>query len=383
MSVVNPRELLARLYAAALDAVEPEMLVRRYFASERGALSGLGRIGIFAAGKAALAMARGVPAGISRERLIVVPRGAIDSRATRGEIRFSSHPEPDRSSVVAAREALDFFRSFGPDDLVVSLISGGTSSLLCLPAAGLTLAEKRLRLRRAAREGWPIDRLNALRTRLSRVKGGRLAEATRARVVTLVLSDVPGRDFRIVGSGPTISRRKKHDASHSLGENRTGLEAAAEEAKRRGLPIRIERRVISGEAREEGTGFARRLKRLSEGGRGALFSGGEATVRLGPRAGKGGRSLEFALAAALELDGTPGVVLLAAGSDGIDGSSRFAGAFVDGGTASAARARGLDPVGHLARHDSDAFFRAAGGGFEPGPTGTNVADWAFGIYGIG
>lgn len=381
---MKPRELLAGLYRAAIAGVEPEMLVRRYLASAGGDFSGCRRVGVFAAGKAALAMAQGVPARISRERLIVVPNGSEARRRTVGVVLRAAHPEPDRSSVVAARAALEFFESFDRSDRILALISGGASSLLCLPSGGLTLPEKKRRLRRAERDGWPIDRLNALRTRLSRVKGGRLADATSAGVLTLVISDVPGHDFRIVGSGPTISSRKRRDRSRCLAENRSGLEAAARMARERGLRVRIERGALAGQALEAGRRFARRLKKLSRSGcPGVLLAGGETTVELGKLAGRGGRNLEFALAAALELEGVSGVTLLSAGSDGVDGNSGFAGAFADGRTIPAARAAGLDPSRHLHNHDSASFFNAAGGAFRPGPTGTNVADWVFGVFGIG
>ena len=131
-------------------------------------------------------------------------------------------PGPRPPSLAAAKAALRFFRGFEEGDLVLALVSGGTSSLLCLPRRGVTLAEKRRRIRRAMEEGWPIQPINRLRTTLSLVKGGRLADATRARVVTLVLSDVPEEDFRIVGSGPTVSSRKPRDRTWLLAGNRTG-----------------------------------------------------------------------------------------------------------------------------------------------------------------
>jgi hydroxypyruvate reductase len=292
-------------------------------------------------------------------------------------VRWASHPHPDASSLSAAREALAFFRSFGKEDVIFALVSGGTSSLLCLPRRGVTLAEKRERIREAMEKGWDIMRLNRLRASLSLVKGGRLAEATRARVVTLVLSDVPGADFRIVGSGPTVSARKKGDRAVSIGDNRTGLRAAAVFARSLGFSARIEIPVVSGEARAAGRKFA---SRLCESRKGVLLSGGETTVRLGPRAGIGGRSQELALGAAIELGrrGCAGAILCA-GSDGVDGNSRNAGAFADGETSLRAARSGLDPATYLRRHDSAALFDALGDAFRPGPTGGNVADWIFAV----
>lgn len=295
-------------------------------------------------------------------------------------MRFAAHPEPDPSSVAAAREAIDFFRSFGPGDAIVALISGGASSLLCLPRPGTGLAEKRRRVREAMRAGWPIDRLNRLRISLSAIKGGRLAEATRARVTTLILSDVPGGDFRLVGSGPTVSRRKRGDRAVLLGDNRTGIAAAARHARENGAQTRVLAAPVRGEARIVGVEFARRLRSLSgaHGRPALLLAGGETTVALSRRAGRGGRSQELALAAARELDGETDLAILAAGSDGIDGNSENAGAFIDGRTIARGRAAGASAEACLVRHDAERFFALAGGAFRPGPTGTNVADWIFG-----
>lgn len=370
------RRLLRELWKAALSAVDPEELVAEFFRSTTFAISGK-RTGIFASGKAAAGMAAGVPRNAFRDALVVVPRGTPVPSRLRRFARFASHPHPDRTSLDAAKAALEFFRGFDKDDLVLALVSGGTSSLLCLPRRGVTLAEKRERVRRAMEKGWPIERLNRLRTSLSLVKGGKLAEATRARVVTVVLSDVPGADFRIVGSGPTVSRSKKRDRAVLLADNRTGLEAAAVFARSRGLSARIERLPLSGEAAEAGRSFAVRLRAL---GSGVLLAGGETTVRHSAPAGTGGRSQEFALGAATELaERVSGGVLLSAGSDGIDGDSKNAGAFADGATVGRARRLRLSPEEYLLRHDSAAFFNALGDQFRPGATGSNVADWVFGF----
>jgi len=321
-------------------------------------------------------------AGTTRfdETLLVAPRGSATPRALSSSVLFASHPEPDRSSIGAARAAVGFFRRFGAGDEMVALVSGGTSSLLCLPREGWTLAAKRARIRRAMRDGWPIERLNRLRISLSRVKGGRLAEATAARVTTVVLSDVPGTDWRIVGSAPTVSPRKPGDRVFRIGDNRTGLAAAAAAAKKRGLFVSIERAPLSGEASEAGRAFARRLRRLAIRRRGAfvLLAGGETTVSLSGRAGRGGRNQEAALAAAIEIAGEAGVSILAAGSDGLDGNSANAGAAVDGKTIERAESRGLDSMAFLGGHDSASFFARAGGAFRTGATGTNVADWWLG-----
>jgi len=374
---MDARELLFGLWKAALSAVDPQRLVSGYFATRLPRVPG--RIGVFAAGKAAAAMAAGVPRGLASETLLVAPRGTRAPAGLRARVHFAAHPDPDRSSVEAAKAALAFFREFGPEDLVIALISGGSSSLLCLPRKGLTLAEKRRRVREGMEKGWPITRVNRLRSSLSLVKGGRLADATRARVLTIVLSDVPGADFRIVGSGPTLSRLKKRDCAVLLAGNRTGLERAAAWARSRGLRVRVERRHLSGEASVDGRRFA---ARLCEDGQGVLLAGGEPTVRRSSRAGSGGRSQELALGAALEFASLGcKCALLSAGSDGIDGNSKNAGAFADGTTVARARARRLVPGDFLRRHDSARFFEALGDHLRTGPTGGNVADWVFGVGG--
>lgn len=370
---------LGALWRSALDAVDPEMLVARWLA--RRPVSARGRTGIFACGKAAIAMARGARGLPRAATLVIAPQGVEAPRWLAGDILLAAHPDPDRSSLAAARAARDFFGGFAPGDFILALISGGASSLLCLPRRGVTLSEKRDRIRRAMREGLPIERLNRLRISLSEIKGGRLAEATRARVTTLVLSDVPGARFRIVGSGPTVSAAKKGDRAFLLADNRTGIEAAATRARRAGARVSVVPRPISGEAREAGAAFARALQSFARRSPvpGFLLGGGETTVAMRGRSGTGGRNLELALAAALGIEGVAGLSILAAGSDGVDGNSNAAGAFVDDSTAARGRRAGLDAEALLDRHDSARFFDRMGGALRTGPTGTNVADWIFGF----
>jgi hydroxypyruvate reductase len=308
--------------------------------------------------------------------MVVLPRGYSGGGLSSVEVLFSSHPEPDSSSVRAARRALDYFESFGSRDVILCLISGGASSLLALPRPGLTLEAKRRAIRRLMRSGASIVAINRLRKSLSAIKGGGLGRRTSARLVTLVLSDVPGDRPALVGSGPTI-RGRRGDATLVVGSNRLGLEAAAREARRLGLRPRVSARRLSGEAREEGRRFARAATGLKPGQ--VLLAGGETTVEVARAHGRGGRNLEFALGAALALDGETGVTVLAAGSDGIDGSSRAAGALADGRTLDRARRRGLDATRALARHDTEVFFERLGDLVVTGPTGTNVTDWAMAV----
>ncbi|HEY1249650.1 MAG TPA: DUF4147 domain-containing protein [Thermoanaerobaculia bacterium] len=376
------RRLLRTLYGAALKGagVDPEAAVVRALAGTdvRRALAGRRRVGLFAVGKAAAGMARAALRSFPRApALVVVPRGD-EARGLRGAtVLRASHPEPDASSVRAARRAVGFFTGFTAGDAIVCLISGGSSSLLEHPRAGVSLAELRRRVRALSDAGAPIGELNRLRTRLSRVKGGRLGRATRARLVTLVLSDVPGDRPGVVGSGPTVRSKRRADVVRVIGSNRDGLAAAAREARRLGLRPVVSPRRLSGEAPRAGRALARRAKELPPGS--VWLAGGETVVRLRASRARGGRSLELALSAALALQtpGDAGVSLLAAGSDGRDGSSPAAGAFAGASTIARARRRGLDPGEALRRHATHAFFERLGDLLVTGPTGTNVGDWVF------
>ena len=367
--------LLARLYRAALRGADPKVAVRR--ALERAdvarALASARSVGVFAVGKAAGSMARAARWVGAQSALVVLPAGHSQRGLEGCDVVFASHPEPDRSSVLASRRAIAFFRGFGPGDVILCLVSGGTSSLLCLPKPGLSLAEKRRAARVLAESGASILALNRLRTSLSAVKGGRLGEATPARLVTLVLSDVPGDRPAVVGSGPTV-RGRRGDLVRVVASNRSGLDAAEREARDLGYAVRRERRRLSGEAQDAGRRLAR-LARLLPAGT-VLLAGGETVVTLPPRHGRGGRNLELALGSEPALAGTD-LALLAAGSDGLDGSSGAAGVLVDGRMLMRARRRGVDACQALRRHDSQAFFASAGGLFVTGPTEGNVGDWVF------
>jgi glycerate 2-kinase len=369
---------LGTLYRAALKGVDPGAAVARalHESAVHRAIRRCRRIGVFAVGKAAAGMLEGARRIPFESALVILPRGYRAPHIRGARVRFASHPEPDRTSVAAADEALEFFAGFRASDLILCLISGGTSSLMSKPRPGLSLDEKRRAIRRVASSGASIVELNRLRSRLSSVKAGRLGQSTEARLVTLVLSDVPGDRPSLVGSGPTV-RGRRDDITKVVASNRSGQEAAAQEASARGARPRRFSRGLSGEAFEEGRRFARAARRLSSGE--ILIAGGETTVRLSARHGRGGRSLEFALGGARELEGCRDIAMLAAGSDGIDGSSGAAGAFADGTTLSRARELGLEPERARRRHDTADFFERLGDLLVIGPTGTNVGDWAFAL----
>ena len=320
-------------------------------------------------------MARGARSVRASRSLVVLPRGHPAAGIPKRDVVFAAHPEPDRTSVRAARAALRFFGSFGEGDVILCLVSGGASSLLCLTREGVSLAEKRRAVSALGASGASILAINRLRTSLSAIKGGGLGRATRARLVTFVLSDVPGDRAAVVGSGPTV-RGRRGDLVRIVGSNRTGLDAAAREARLLGLRVRRRGR-LSGPARAAGERIAREAQGLPPGA--VLLAGGETVVRLEGRCGRGGRCLELALAAAPGLGAGEDLGLLAAGSDGRDGSSTGAGAFVDGGTLARAGRLRLDAEDALGRHDTHRFFSKLGDLLVTGPTGTNVGDWVFAL----
>ena len=304
------------------------------------------------------------------------------------------------------------------DDLVIALISGGGSALLPSPPAGLTLADEIAVNQALLASGAPISAMNTLRKHVSTIKGGRLAAAAwPAKVVSLVVSDIPGDNPALVASGPTIADgsgraealaiveayrmalpaavmahlaspqadaprpddpRFARNEVHLIASAAVSLDAAAAEARRQGVETVILSDSIEGEAREVGGVHAAIAREVALRDRPfrkpvLILSGGETTVTLRAK-GKGGRNSEFLLAFALGIDGTPGIHALAADTDGIDGSEDNAGAFADGSTVARMRAAGVDAKARLAGNDAWTAFHSVGDLFVPGPTGTNVND---------
>jgi hydroxypyruvate reductase len=353
---VIARPICEAVFLDAVRGCDPAMRVR--LALERAPVTAP-VVGL-AVGKAALAMARGV--GPVARGLVIT--NALDGRGvpTGWTIRIASHPVPDASSVEAGLAALALVESAGEDDTILALVSGGASSLLEVPAPGVTLDELVRRTTELARRGAPIAELNALRTELSAVKGGKLADRALVPVVTLVVSDVIGDDPRVVGSGPTVGTRRRAIVV-------APMELFGEEVVRalglRGIEARRGASPIAGDV----AAVADSLAALRE----PTVAWGEPTVTLPAVPGTGGRAQQLALELARRLRGTDRSALVA-GSDGIDGASRAAGAYVDGTTWDAIAAAGTSPDDALARCDAGTALEAVGALFVTGPTGVNHAD---------
>ncbi|ABM62042.1 glycerate 2-kinase [Halorhodospira halophila SL1] len=410
----NHREWLERWFQAALTAVDPARCLPPMLPEP-----GAGKTVVVGAGKAAASMAAAVEAnwpGPLSGTVIVPYRHAAPTRSI--EVREAGHPVPDEAGVAATQRLLGQLEGLEERDLVLVLLSGGGSALLTAPAPPLTLADKQATTRALLRSGAPIDAINTVRRHLSTVKGGRLAlRAHPARVVTLLISDVPGDDPATIASGPTspdsstpedarrlldrygvpcgtsvaeaLDRaqlpprpddpRLRRVSCHVVAGAQAALQAAAQAARAEGMTPLVLGDTIEGEAREVARvliGMGRSCRRW-----GApvpppcvLLSGGETSVTV-RGSGRGGRNTELALAAALAAEGIPGFHLLCADTDGIDGSEDNAGAVVDPASLARARAHGLDPWAYLADNDSYGLFKAAGGLLHTGPTLTNVNDF--------
>jgi glycerate 2-kinase len=356
---------LRRIYGAAIAAASPALCVPPSLPAP-----GPGRNIVIGAGKAAAAMAAAVETawdGADFEGVVVTRYGhAVPTRKIR--VLQAAHPVPDAASEAAAREILAAVTGLHPKDQVVALISGGASSLLALPAPGLTLQDKILVNRALLASGAPIDTMNRIRKALSAIKGGRLAAACApARLVTLAISDVPGDNPATIGSGPTWVEGADY---RLISTPLMALQAAAREAQ---MEVEILGDALEGEAAALGRQQGELALRST--GPKLLLSGGETTVTIGAaRPGRGGRNTEFLLSLALTLNGAKNIWALAADSDGIDGTEDAAGAISGPDTLTRARAQGLDAARYLAAHDSYGFFHALGDLVITGPTLTNVND---------
>ena len=410
--------LLRRMFDAAVASAQPALCIPPF-------LSGLdvppgGRLIVIGAGKASAAMARAVedhwPGPLSG---LVVTRYGYGVPCQRIEIVEAAHPVPDASGLAAAQRMLNLVQGLCVDDRVLCLISGGGSSLLPLPAEGLTLEHKQDVNRALLQSGATISEMNCVRRHLSAIKGGRLAAACHpAKVLTLLISDVPGDDPVNIASGPTVAdastcadalaivRRYGIELAppvRSVLESGSGesvkpgdprladaevrmiatpqmaLEAAAAVARDAGYTPHILGNALEGEARDVGkvlAGIALQVAGRSQpvAAPCVLLSGGETTVTIRGK-GRGGRNVEWLLATGIALNGHPRIHALAGDTDGVDGQEEIAGAYLAPNSLSRAWALGLKPHDSLADNDGHGFFQALGDSVITGPTLTNVNDF--------
>jgi hydroxypyruvate reductase len=414
-----PREFLRSLFDAAVEAAQPAVCLPPHLPAPPDPSSG-GRTLVIGAGKASAAMAKTVedhwPGPISG---LVITRYGHAVPCDRIEIVEAAHPVPDEAGRAAAARILDLVQDLSADDLVLCLISGGGSALLSLPAPGVSLADKQAVNRALLGSGATISEMNCLRKHLSAIKGGRLAAAAApAKVVSLLISDVPGDDPSSIASGPTVPDSTRSadalaiiekyaieapasvrtrltvadDETPKPGDPRLAtadavliaspqdsLEAAARVAAEAGVAAHILSDRIEGEARDVALVHAAIAQQVASRHQpfqppAVLLSGGETTVTVRGR-GRGGRNAEFLLALTLALEGAPGIHAIACDTDGIDGSEDNAGALAGPDSLARAEALGLSARASLADNDGYGLFEALGDLVMTGPTLTNVNDF--------
>jgi len=415
MTPSTPRHILRELFDTAVASAQPELCVPRFLpAAPRG------RTLVIGAGKASAAMARALEDHWSGPLSgLVVTRYGYEVPCRRIEIVQAAHPVPDEAGLAAAARMLALVQGLGPDDLVICLISGGGSALLPAPANGLTLAHKQAVNRALLQSGATIGEMNCVRRHLSGIKGGRLAAACHpARVVTLLISDVPGDNPVDIASGPTVGDpttcadalailqrysiavdpavrtvlESGQGESVKPGDPRLAgkelcmiatpqmaLEAAAQRARALGIPAHILGDSLEGEARDVGKVLAAMALQVRRHGQPfaapcVLLSGGETTVTVTGK-GRGGRNVEFLLSLGIALNGEPQVYALAGDTDGVDGAEDIAGALLAPDSLERAWALGNKPREFLANNDAHTFFGALGDSVLTGPTRTNVNDF--------
>ncbi|MEK6784086.1 MAG: glycerate kinase [Nitrospirota bacterium] len=428
------RPLLHKLIAAGLSAADPYHALLKHVVLTRHSLrlgrrtynlSHVDRIVVVGAGKASARMAQALETALGPrldDGLVIVKTG--HTLATKQiTVLEASHPIPNRAGLHATQRLLRLTHHLTSRDLLIVLLSGGASSLLPAPVAGVTLSDKQRTTRLLLHSGATINEMNVVRKHLSLIKGGGLAASTRAKIVTLLLSDVIGDDLGSIGSGPTagdlstfaeavdvlqryrswravpeavrryLDRGRKGDATetlkpgsrrlrsvqhHIIGNNRIMLDAVARAAQQADLHTKFVSHPITGEARVAVKQLTDLAKAITEG-HGILkrpccvVAGGETTVTVTGR-GKGGRAQEFAASAALEIAGLPSTWIVALGTDGTDGPTDAAGAIVTGSTVARAKKLGIDLRSSLDRHNTYPALKALGCHIHTGPTGTNVND---------
>ena len=416
-SLQDPR--LLRILTAALEAVDPYRAVQRNLPEVKGRVFGLG------IGKAAIPMMDALVERIPLSGGLAVTKYASGLSRTSYTVMEGGHPVPDTRSIQAGQRVLEFVASLGENDTLVCLISGGGSALVTAPYVPLEVMQELTSMLLAS--GARIDEINTLRRELDRIKGGGLVQATKATIISLILSDVIGNPLEAIASGPTVQNPttredalqvldtyfgertreipRDRDSLNSvtqwlrglrevdprknrgdfkavrniiIGDNRRASIAAKEQAEKEGIHSEVLMNDLQGEARAQGVILAQRLREEVAKRRRpfCLIAGGETTVTLRGN-GKGGRNQELALAAVPRLDGLQNAMLISLATDGDDGPTDAAGAVVTGETAQRAVALGLDATGHLSRNDAYPFFNALDDLIRTGPTGTNVNDLVF------
>ncbi|MNU74702.1 putative hydroxypyruvate reductase [compost metagenome] len=414
--MIGERQLLKMLFDAAVKAADPLNGIRKHLPNPPANA----RTVVIGAGKGAAQMAAALETVWNGPPLsgLVVTRYGYGCETKSIEIIEAAHPVPDEAGLTASRRLIETISGLSEGDLVIALVCGGGSALLPSPPEGLTLQDEIALNEALLASGAPISAMNVVRKHVSTIKGGRLAAATKARVVSLIVSDIPGDNPAFVASGPTVpDDSTRHEAlaiteqyrmnlpsaiiahlnsqaadapmpqephfakneHYIIASAGVSLRAAADLARSNGVEAHILSDSIEGEARDVAlvhAAIAREvaLKDQPFAKPTVLLSGGETTVTIRSKGGRGGRNGEFALSFALAIGGTE-IVALAADTDGIDGSEDNAGAFVDGTTAQRLLHAGTEGRALLERNDSYSGFVAIGDLFETGPTGTNVNDF--------
>ena len=423
----DPRGFLLALFNAAVAQAVPGAETAAFLPPPPK-----GRTVVLGAGKAGGSMAAAVDAlwpkdapmsGLVVTRYDYVPpayKALQQQGAGRIEVVEAAHPVPDDAGRVAAQRIAALTQGLTKDDLVLCLMSGGASSLLAMPAAGITLEEKQAINKALLKSGAAIDEMNCVRKHLSAIKGGRLAAmCAPAQVVTLLISDVPGDAPEVIGSGPTVpdtstcadalrilarygieipaaaraglesgafetpkpgDTRFDGHRVHMMATPQQSLQAAATLARTAGIGVHVLSDEMEGESREVGKVHAALARYVARHGQPfakpcVVLSGGETTVTVKSKGGRGGRATEFLLGCAIALQGEPGVHVMAGDTDGIDGVEDNAGALVTPDTLARAKAAGLKAQDFLDRNDAYNFFRPLGDLVVPGPTFTNVNDF--------
>lgn len=413
---IEPQDLLSKMFQAAVNAAQPEHCIPPYLPE-----APKGRTIVIGAGKASAAMAQALERHWDKGPIsgVVVTRYGYGVPCDHIKILEASHPIPDQAGEDAAREILRTVSDLNEDDLVICLISGGGSSLLPLAGEGVTLADKQAINKALLKSGASIGEMNTVRRHLSAIKGGRLAAACApARVLNLLISDVPGDKPMDIASGPTVADpttceqaleiiarygieipaaartllesgdgetikpddpRLAHVTTHLVATPQLALLAAARVAESRGVRPVLLGDSIEGEARDVGKVMAGIALSVSQHEQPAqapcvLLSGGETTVTLRGQ-GRGGRNVEFLLSTAIALNGAPGIYGLAGDTDGVDGQEEIAGAFCGPDTLERAWQQGIRPRDSLDNNDGHGFFEALDDSLVTGPTLTNVNDF--------